>query len=80
MITPPQSLSSLAPPIFQDGPEAGQTVPHVHVHIMPRVKGDFEPNDKIYTEVRSAAVDGASVRRCWNGCERVKLEARDSRA
>lgn len=33
---------------IQDGPEAGQTVPHVHVHVLPRKAGDFEPNDKVY--------------------------------
>nr|GMD69182.1 bifunctional bis(5'-adenosyl)-triphosphatase/adenylylsulfatase FHIT [Ipomoea batatas] len=31
-----------------DGPQAGQTVPHVHVHIIPRKSGDFEKNDEIY--------------------------------
>ncbi|CAK7231487.1 Dinucleoside triphosphate hydrolase [Sporothrix bragantina] len=24
---------------IQDGPEAGQTVPHVHVHVLPRIRG-----------------------------------------
>jgi bis(5'-adenosyl)-triphosphatase len=33
---------------IQDGPEAGQTVPHVHIHILPRNVGDFERNDAIY--------------------------------
>ncbi|OVA17156.1 Histidine triad (HIT) protein [Macleaya cordata] len=33
---------------IQDGPQAGQTVPHVHVHILPRTSGDFEENDEIY--------------------------------
>jgi diadenosine tetraphosphate (Ap4A) HIT family hydrolase len=33
---------------IQDGPEAGQTVPHVHVHVLPRKSGDFEKNDEIY--------------------------------
>ncbi|KAK4492140.1 hypothetical protein RD792_002937 [Penstemon davidsonii] len=33
---------------IQDGPQAGQTVPHVHVHILPRKSGDFENNDEIY--------------------------------
>eukprot|EP00795_Rhopilema_esculentum_P002381 gene2381-18024_t len=35
----------------QDGPDAGQTVPHVHVHILPRLKGDFANNDDIYSEL-----------------------------
>ncbi|KAK4408758.1 Bifunctional bis(5'-adenosyl)-triphosphatase/adenylylsulfatase FHIT [Sesamum angolense] len=33
---------------IQDGPKAGQTVPHVHIHILPRKSGDFENNDEIY--------------------------------
>ena len=33
---------------IQDGKDAGQSVPHVHVHILPRVKGDFERNDDVY--------------------------------
>lgn len=32
----------------QDGPDAGQTVRHVHVHILPRRKGDFTENDDVY--------------------------------
>lgn len=33
---------------IQDGPQAGQTVPHVHIHILPRKGDDFEKNDEIY--------------------------------
>ncbi|KAL5720743.1 bis(5'-adenosyl)-triphosphatase [Ranunculus cassubicifolius] len=33
---------------IQDGPQAGQTVPHVHIHIIPRKGGDFKNNDEIY--------------------------------
>ncbi|OMO57949.1 Histidine triad (HIT) protein [Corchorus olitorius] len=36
---------------IQDGPQAGQTVPHVHVHILPRKDGDFEKNDDIYDAI-----------------------------
>ena len=43
---------------IQDGPEAGQSVPHVHVHVLPRVKGDFEPNDAVYD-----ALDAGDVKR-----------------
>ncbi|XP_022152785.1 bifunctional bis(5'-adenosyl)-triphosphatase/adenylylsulfatase FHIT-like isoform X1 [Momordica charantia] len=33
---------------IQDGPEAGQTVPHVHIHVIPRKAQDFERNYEIY--------------------------------
>ncbi|GMN23228.1 hypothetical protein TIFTF001_000038 [Ficus carica] len=36
---------------IQDGPQAGQTVPHVHIHIVPRKGGDFEKNDEIYDAI-----------------------------
>ncbi|GFP97355.1 bis(5'-adenosyl)-triphosphatase [Phtheirospermum japonicum] len=36
---------------IQDGPQAGQTVPHVHIHIIPRKGGDFEKNDEIYDAI-----------------------------
>ncbi|KAH8490635.1 hypothetical protein H0E87_022968 [Populus deltoides] len=36
---------------IQDGPRAGQSVPHVHVHIIPRKDGDFEKNDEIYDAI-----------------------------
>ncbi|CAK9321413.1 unnamed protein product [Citrullus colocynthis] len=36
---------------IQDGPQAGQTVPHVHIHILPRKGGDFEENDEIYDAI-----------------------------
>jgi len=39
----------------QDGPAAGQTVPHVHVHILPRKFTDFGgKNDNVYP-----AIDGS---------------------
>lgn len=48
----------------QDGADAGQTVKHVHCHIMPRKKGDFEDNDMIYTELnKHDAPDNRTDRR-----------------
>lgn len=35
----------------QDGAAAGQTVPHTHIHCLPRRLGDFERNDAVYDEV-----------------------------
>ena len=35
-----------------DGPLAGQSVPHVHVHILPRRPGDFADNDDVYKELQ----------------------------
>lgn len=50
---------------MQDGPEAGQTVPHVHIHILPRKKGDFERNDEVYDAIDAASADvpGAAAAR-----------------
>lgn len=39
----------------QDGKSAGQSVPHVHVHILPRSTGDFERNDDVYDELQDWA-------------------------
>ncbi|KAJ2742731.1 Dinucleoside triphosphate hydrolase [Coemansia sp. BCRC 34301] len=33
---------------IQDGDKAGQSVPHVHLHVIPRFEGDFAVNDDIY--------------------------------
>ena len=37
--------------VVQDGADAGQSVPHVHVHLLPRRAGDFANNDDIYGEI-----------------------------
>lgn len=39
---------------IQDGPAAGQTVPHVHIHVLPRTPGDFKKNDQVYDELDAA--------------------------
>ncbi|KAI3632123.1 hypothetical protein MIR68_009959 [Amoeboaphelidium protococcarum] len=36
---------------IQDGKAAGQSVFHVHVHIIPRIAGDWKNNDDIYDEL-----------------------------
>ncbi|KAJ2715334.1 Dinucleoside triphosphate hydrolase [Coemansia spiralis] len=38
----------------QDGAAAGQTVPHVHLHVIPRHPGDFDDNDDVYREIDSS--------------------------
>jgi bis(5'-adenosyl)-triphosphatase len=40
---------------IQDGRTAGQSVPHVHVHILPRTEGDFARNDDVYDELQEWA-------------------------
>ncbi|CAG8828066.1 32919_t:CDS:2, partial [Gigaspora margarita] len=43
---------------MQDGPEAGQTVLHCHVHLIPRKAGDCANNDDIYKDIeKSSKVD-----------------------
>ena len=51
---------------MQDGKEAGQSVPHVHVHILPRKAGDFENNDDVYTHL-----DNQNLHESFESRERV---------
>ena len=37
---------------LQDGPESGQTVPHVHCHIIPRTKESSGEGDGIYDRLQ----------------------------
>ncbi|GAB4817670.1 hypothetical protein N2152v2_004716 [Parachlorella kessleri] len=53
-LQPHHSADSLTLTI-QDGPSSGQTVPHVHVHILPRKPGDFEQNDQVYDAIDEAS-------------------------
>ncbi|XP_057296943.1 bis(5'-adenosyl)-triphosphatase-like [Hydractinia symbiolongicarpus] len=55
----------------QDGPEAGQTVKHVHVHILPRKAGDFTHNDDIYKKLEMHDKDLSKDLHGYN--ETVKL-------
>lgn len=47
---------------IQDGPVAGQSVPHVHVHIIPRKPNDFERNDQIYDELEKADMNRSALK------------------
>nr|XP_047929661.1 bis(5'-adenosyl)-triphosphatase isoform X2 [Anser cygnoides] len=49
---------------IQDGPEAGQTVKHVHVHVLPRRVGDFSRNDDVYEEGAIQYVSRSAVQHC----------------
>ena len=38
----------------------GQSVPHTHVHILPRYGGDFERNDDVYDELERWSPSGVA--------------------
>ncbi|KAG8436405.1 hypothetical protein GDO86_007487 [Hymenochirus boettgeri] len=60
---------------LQDGPEAGQTVHHVHVHILPRRVGDFERNDQIYEELQDHDKEEQDTPQKWRSEEEMEKEA-----
>ncbi|XP_075863578.1 bis(5'-adenosyl)-triphosphatase [Microcebus murinus] len=59
---------------MQDGPEAGQTVKHVHVHVLPRKAGDFQRNDSIYDELQKHDKEEGS-QASWRSEEEMAAEA-----
>ncbi|KAJ6444449.1 Bis(5'-adenosyl)-triphosphatase [Purpureocillium lavendulum] len=53
----------------QDGPDSGQTVPHLHVHVIPRTKGDLgDAMDEIY--VKMAGEEGNVGGALWDVAKR----------
>jgi len=60
----------------QDGPDAGQSVDHVHVHIMPRRPKDFEENDEIYFKLQKM---GTRLPMKYRTKEEMTAEAKELR-
>ncbi|XP_078496745.1 bis(5'-adenosyl)-triphosphatase [Lissotriton helveticus] len=63
----------------QDGPEAGQTVPHVHVHVLPRRAGDFARNDRIYEQLQDHDKGEEASSSRWRSEEEMAIEAAELR-
>ncbi|KRX92536.1 Nitrilase and fragile histidine triad fusion protein NitFhit [Trichinella pseudospiralis] len=56
---------------IQDGPEAGQT--HLHVHILPRRRGDFQHNDEIYSVLDRH--DKEVAEKSWRSLDEMSRES-----
>ncbi|XP_031632444.1 nitrilase and fragile histidine triad fusion protein NitFhit, partial [Contarinia nasturtii] len=63
----------------QDGEFAGQTVRHVHCHVMPRKEGDFKHNDEIYIELNKHDHPKDGERRSFRSVEERTAEANEYR-
>jgi diadenosine tetraphosphate (Ap4A) HIT family hydrolase len=66
----------------QDGPSAGQTVPHVHVHVMPRWSSDrfnssHAGNDAVYAAINESERGAYSKPRMDEGSD-AEMRTKDS--
>jgi len=60
---------------IQNGAGAGQTIPHLHVHILPRRPGDFSQNDDVYTRL----AEHDKEKNGWRGEDAMADEAAELR-
>lgn len=61
---------------IQDGPAAGQSVEHIHCHLLPRKVGDFKRNDDVYAHLENQKLDEAiSSQETENSVEKVDPQA-----
>lgn len=60
--------------VVQDGTDAGQSIRHVHVHILPRRRGDYLNNDDIYRDLAKHDKEDSTVGQ-WRTEEEMASEA-----
>ncbi|XP_009995310.1 PREDICTED: bis(5'-adenosyl)-triphosphatase [Chaetura pelagica] len=58
---------------IQDGPEAGQTVKHVHVHVLPALSGEILRNEVLWKELQQHDKEDSSDK--WRTEEEMAAEA-----
>lgn len=66
--------------VIQDGKDSGQTVPHVHIHIIPRRPNDFQPNDLIYDIIEGRAKPVHNEELPWTSTSTQLISSQKGRA